>query len=128
MLVCRPGSDGSIDRCLLQATGKGQCGKGQCGKGQCGKSSTRCSKPLRRAVIWYGMQAQNLIATGTEEGVSQSRNLLLFLSAGSTWAGRFCIGAEVRPRPLRLARSSAEKGQPLHGRVGGRVGAARTSR
>ena len=44
--------------------------------------------------VWYDMQAQDLTAQGMEEGVSQSRNVLVFLSDG-IMARPFC-NAEQR--------------------------------
>eukprot|EP01045_Picozoa_sp_COSAG04_P022290 COSAG04_NODE_2498_length_4007_cov_2.461361_1_plen_336_part_00 len=44
--------------------------------------------------VWYDMQAQDLTAQGMEEGVSQSRNVLIFLSDG-IMARPFC-NAEQR--------------------------------
>eukprot|EP01043_Picozoa_sp_COSAG02_P056945 COSAG02_NODE_6834_length_3337_cov_28.082149_3_plen_490_part_00 len=46
------------------------------------------------ASVWYDMQAQDLTAQGMEEGVSQSRNMLIFLSDGVM--GRPFCNAEQR--------------------------------
>ena len=55
-----------INHC--QASGQDQCGKLCMLLQQAGAS------------VWYDMQAQDLTAQGMEEGVSESRNLLVFLS------------------------------------------------
>lgn len=55
-----------INHC--QASGQDQCGKLCMLLQQAGAS------------VWYDMQAQDLTAKGMEEGVSDSRNLLIFLS------------------------------------------------
>jgi hypothetical protein len=57
-----------INHC--QASGQDQC-------------NTLCLK-LQKAgnEVWYDMQSQDLTAQGMEEGVSQSRNFLIFLSDG----------------------------------------------
>ena len=62
------------------------------GQDQAGKLNLLlCAKG---AEVWYDMQAQDLTATGMEEGVSQSRNLLIFLSDGYM-SSQFC-NLEVR--------------------------------
>jgi hypothetical protein len=48
------------------------------GQDQCNTLSLLLKQ--KGAKVWYDMQAQDLTATGMEEGVSQSRNVLMFLS------------------------------------------------
>jgi hypothetical protein len=48
------------------------------GQDQCGKLALLLQQA--GASVWYDMQAQDLTAQGMEEGVSESRNLLIFLS------------------------------------------------
>ena len=58
------------------------------GQDQCGKLAM-----LLKAAgvkVWYDMQAEDLTAQGMEEGVADSRNVLIFLSDGVM--GRpFCV-------------------------------------
>eukprot|EP01043_Picozoa_sp_COSAG02_P008263 COSAG02_NODE_261_length_26663_cov_210.330899_13_plen_249_part_00 len=53
-----------------QATGADQCGK------------LALLLKMRGATVWYDMHANDLTKQGMEEGMSQSKNILIFLSKG----------------------------------------------
>ncbi len=62
------------------------------GQDQAGKLNLLLT--MQGAQVWYDMQAQDLTATGMEQGVSQSRNVLIFLSDGYM-KSKFC-NSELR--------------------------------
>ena len=56
------------------------------------------------AIDWYDMQVQDLTAGGMEQGVSESRNFLLFLSHDYVSAQRLSIACLVFLPCLRWTR------------------------
>ena len=62
------------------------------GQDQCGKLALLLEKA--GATVWYDMQAQDLTAQGMEKGISESRNVIIFLS--DNVMGRPFCNAEQR--------------------------------
>ena len=67
--------------CVLQATGQDQC------------RTLQMQLEKRGYSVWYDMTATDLTSEGMEEGVSQSRNVIIFLSDG-IMSRPFCLAEQ----------------------------------